>query len=196
MKKIHNKQDLLLLEAQMTQHHYKKQVLICGGTGCLSAESGILTTKIQDLLKEKGLENDIHVTLTGCFGFCEKGPILKILPDNTFYVSVHPQDAQEIVESHLIADKQVDRLLYRDPTTGKVAHNDDEMDFYRKQKRVALRNCGFINPESIHEYIARKGYQALAQILEEKSPQEVIQEVKHQAYAVGGGGFPTGLNGK
>lgn len=194
MKKIHNKKDLLLLEAQMTQHHYKKQVLICGGTGCLSAESGVLTTKIKDLLKEKGLENDIQVTLTGCFGFCEKGPILKILPDNTFYVSVHPQDAQEIVENHLIAGKQVDRLLYRDPTTGKVAHNDGEMDFYRKQKRVALRNCGFINPESIHEYIARKGYQALAQILEEKSPQEVIQEVKTSGLrGRGGGGFPTGL---
>ena len=132
--------------------------------------------------------------MTGCFGFCEKGPIVKVLPDNTFYVQVKPEDAATIVEEHLVKGRQVKHLLYQDPETKLPVSDAKHMDFYKKQVRIALRNCGVINPENIDEYIARDGYAALAKCLSEKTPQEVIDEIKRSGQrGRGGGGFPTGL---
>jgi NADH:ubiquinone oxidoreductase subunit F (NADH-binding)/(2Fe-2S) ferredoxin/NAD-dependent dihydropyrimidine dehydrogenase PreA subunit len=173
---------------------YKNHVLICGGTGCKAAESDELKRSFNKWIDELGLENDAQVVFTGCFGFCEKGPIVKILPDNTFYVNVKPEDAEEIVKEHLIKGRQVKRLLYKDPVTEKVVSDSKHMDFYKKQIRIALRNCGFINPENVEEYISRDGYQALAKCLTEMTPEETIKEIKDSGLrGRGGGGFPTGL---
>jgi NADH-quinone oxidoreductase subunit F/NADP-reducing hydrogenase subunit HndC len=173
---------------------YKKHVLICGGTGCLSSKAGTLADNINALLKEKGMENDVQVVLTGCFGFCEKGPIVKIVPDNTFYVEVTPDDAARIVEEDLVGGNKIETLLYRDPKTGNRISDSEDMEFYGKQMRIALRNCGLINPENIMEYFGNRGYQALGKCLGELSPEEVINEVKlSKIRGRGGGGFPTGL---
>ena len=170
------------------------QVLICGGTGCKASSSHMISEKISELIQEKGLSDRVDVVTTGCFGFCEKGPVVKIIPDNTFYTQVKPEDAQEIVNEHIIAGRKVERLLYLDPKSGQHVSDSKHMDFYRKQKRVALRNCGFIDPENIEEYIARDGYKALADILLNKTPEEVIDEVKRSGLrGRGGGGFPTGV---
>ena len=130
------------------------QVLICGGTGCKASSSHMISEKISELIQEKGLSDRVDVVTTGCFGFCEKGPVVKIIPDNTFYTQVKPEDAQEIVNEHIIAGRKVERLLYLDPKSGQHVSDSKHMDFYRKQKRVALRNCGFIDPENIEEYMA------------------------------------------
>ncbi len=173
---------------------YKLQLLICGGTGCKAAESDELKRSLIHWIEEVGMEDDAQVVYTGCFGFCEKGPIVKVLPDNTFYVGVKPGDAEEIVKEHLIKGRQVMRLLYTDPVTKKQMSEAKNMDFYKKQMRIALRNCGFINPESIHEYISRDGYLALGKCLTEYTPEEVIREMKDSGLrGRGGGGFPTGL---
>ena len=170
------------------------QVLICGGTGCKASSSHMISEKISELIQEKGLSDRVDVVTTGCFGFCEKGPVVKIIPDNTFYTQVKPEDAQEIVNEHIIAGRKVERLLYLDPKSGQHVSDSKHMDFYRKQKRVALRNCGFIDPENIEEYIARDGYKALADSLLNKTPEEVIDEVKRSGLrGRGGGGFPTGV---
>ena len=134
------------------------QVLICGGTGCKASSSATICEKIREKLKEKGIDNQVDVVTTGCFGFCEKGPVVKIIPDNTFYTQVKPEDAEEIVTGHLIGGRRVERLLYEDPKTGEHVSDYKHIGFYRKQMRVALRNCGFIDPENIEEYIARDGY--------------------------------------
>jgi NADP-reducing hydrogenase subunit HndC len=173
---------------------YKMHLLICGGTGCKASESTEIKKRLDILLKEHGLTNEVQVVLTGCFGFCEKGPIVKVLPDNTFYVQVTPHDVVEIVEEHVIKGRPVQHLLYVDPTTDKQISDSKGMDFYKKQIRIALKNCGFINPENIDEYIARDGYEALGKCLSEKSPEEVIQVIKDSGLrGRGGGGFPTGL---
>jgi NADP-reducing hydrogenase subunit HndC len=173
---------------------YKMHLLVCGGTGCKASESTEIKKRLDILLKEHGLTNEVQVVLTGCFGFCEKGPIVKVLPDNTFYVQVTPHDVVEIVEEHVIKGRPVQHLLYVDPTTDKQISDSKGMDFYKKQIRIALKNCGFINPENIDEYIARDGYEALGKCLSEKSPEEVIQEIKDSGLrGRGGGGFPTGL---
>ena len=170
------------------------QVLICGGTGCKASSSHMISEKISELIQEKGLSDRVDVVTTVCFGFCEKGPVVKIIPDNTFYTQVKPEDAQEIVNEHIIAGRKVERLLYLDPKSGQHVSDSKHMDFYRKQKRVALRNCGFIDPENIEEYIARDGYKALADSLLNKTPEEVIDEVKRSGLrGRGGGGFPTGV---
>ena len=136
----------------------------------------------------------VEVVRTGCFGFCEKGPIVKILPDNTFYTQVKPEDAQEIVESHIMNNEKVQRLLYQDPKTGEHISDSKHMDFYKKQQRVALRNCGYIDPENIKDYIGQEGYQALAKCITRMTPEEVIEEVKKSGLrGRGGAGFPTGL---
>lgn len=172
---------------------YSMHVLICGGTGCKSAESDIIAENIRKSLRENNLENKVQVILTGCFGFCEKGPIVKIEPDNTFYVSVTPADAEEIVNEHLIKGRKIARLLYVDPKTNESISDSKGMEFYKKQIRIALRNCGFINPENIEEYIGRDGYQAMG-LCFEKTPQQVIDEIKKSGLrGRGGGGFPTGL---
>ena len=152
---------------------------------------------IEDLKSEieaKNLQDDVQVVLTGCFGFCEKGPIVKILPDNTFYTQVKPSDAKEIIEEHIVKGRKIERLLYSDPETKEHISDSKKMNFYKKQIRIALRNCGFIDPEVLDEYIARDGYMALGKALHEMTPEEVINEIKLSGLrGRGGGGFPTGL---
>jgi NADH:ubiquinone oxidoreductase, NADH-binding (51 kD) subunit len=173
---------------------FNMHILVCGGTGCKASQSELIKTKFLESLSEVGLIDEIQVIMTGCFGFCEKGPIVKVLPDNTFYTQVSPDDVAEIVEEHLIKGRKVERLLFRDPETKETVGDAKGMDFYKKQKRIALRNCGFINPENIEEYIGRDGYAALGTCLTEKTPVEVIKVVKDSGLrGRGGGGFPTGL---
>ncbi len=173
---------------------YKIHLLICGGTGCKAAESDEIKNQLKHWIEEVGLEDEAQVVFTGCFGFCEKGPIVKVLPDNTFYVGVTPADAEDIVKEHLVKGRMVPRLLYKDPITNQQISDSKGMDFYKKQTRIALRNCGFINPESIDEYISRDGYAALGKCLTEYSPEETIKEIKESGLrGRGGGGFPTGL---
>lgn len=173
---------------------YRMHILICGGTGCKASESAEIKERLNYFISEFDLEEEVQVVLTGCFGFCEKGPIVKILPDNTFYVSVTPADAEEIIKEHVLKGRQVKRLLFIDPNTGEKISDSKGMDFYKKQIRIALRNCGFINPENIEEYIGRDGYQALGKCLTELTPVETINEIKESGLrGRGGGGFPTGL---
>ncbi len=173
---------------------YKYHILICGGTGCKASQSDEIKSEFNRIIEEKGLENDVQVVLTGCFGFCEKGPIVKMMPDNTFYTQVTPQDCQEIVEEHLVKGRKVNRLLYTDPENKEHIADSKHMGFYKKQIRIALRNCGFINPEDINEYISRDGYQALASVLSANNPQQTIDIIKKSGLrGRGGGGFPTGL---
>lgn len=169
-------------------------VLVCGGTGCHASESDKLLSNLKTIVADKGLENDVQVIATGCFGFCEKGPIVKIMPDNTFYTQVKPDDAREIIEEHLIKGRKVNRLLYVNPENKEHISDSKHMGFYKKQLRIALRNCGFIDPENIDEYIAREGYEALGKCLTEMTPQQVIELMKKSGLrGRGGGGFPTGL---
>jgi len=169
-------------------------LLVCGGTGCRASESEKLFHNLKHEIIEKGLENECQVITTGCFGFCEKGPIVKVMPDNTFYTQVKPEDAIEIIAEHVIKGRKVERLLYINPETEKAVSDSKHMGFYRKQLRIALRNCGFIDPENIEEYISRDGYAALAKCLTEMTPAQVIEEMKKSGLrGRGGGGFPTGL---
>ncbi|MGL4799140.1 MAG: NADH-quinone oxidoreductase subunit NuoF [Cellulosilyticaceae bacterium] len=172
---------------------YTMHILVCGGTGCISSRSNEIVTELEKHIKEVGMEESVQVLKTGCFGFCEKGPVVKILPDNTFYVQVTPEDVKELVAEHIVKGRKVERLLYVDPSTQDSVSDSKHMDFYKKQIRVALRNCGFIDPDNIDEYIARDGYQALGKVL--GMPQQaVIDEVKKSGLrGRGGGGFPTGL---
>lgn len=172
----------------------RMQILICGGTGCKASSSQLIGEMFREKLSEKGIRDKVDVITTGCFGFCEKGPVVKIIPDNTFYTQVAPEDADDIINDHIISGKRVERLLYSDPKTGMHVTDSKHMDFYRKQMRVALRNCGFIDPENIEEYIARDGYRALASCLLDWTPEEVIEKVKKSGLrGRGGGGFPTGV---
>lgn len=170
------------------------QILICGGTGCKASDSHIIAERLQQALERNNIADKVDIITTGCFGFCEKGPIVKIIPDNTFYTQVVPDDADEIVREHIIGGRKIERLLYIDPKTEKTVSDSKHMDFYRKQMRIALRNCGFIDPENIEEYIALDGYMALADSLLHKKPGEVIDVIKRSGLrGRGGGGFPTGL---
>ncbi|MBO7626305.1 MAG: 4Fe-4S binding protein [Paludibacteraceae bacterium] len=174
--------------------NYKYNVLICGGTGCHASQSDKLASDLQAALVAKKLDGEVQVVRTGCFGFCEQGPIVKILPDNTFYVKVKPEDVEEIIAEHLIKGRKVNRLLYTDPKTQEQKSDSKHMGFYKKQLRIALRNCGFINPENIDEYIARDGYSAIAKVLEQNDPQATIDLIKKSGLrGRGGAGFPTGL---
>ena len=173
--------------------NYKMSLLCCGGTGCRASESVRIVERLREEIAAAGMDNDVQVVVTGCFGFCEQGPIVKVIPDNTFYTNVKPEDAEEIVREHVVKGRKVTRLLYEDPDTKKHISDSKHMGFYRKQLRIALRNCGFINPENIDEYIARDGYEALAKVLQ-GTPQEAIETVKKSGLrGRGGGGFPTGL---
>ena len=173
--------------------NYKMSLLCCGGTGCRASESVRIVERLREEIAAAGMDNDVQVVVTGCFGFCEQGPIVKVIPDNTFYTNVKPADAEEIVKEHVVKGRKVTRLLYEDPDTQKHISDSKHMGFYQKQLRIALRNCGFINPENIDEYIARDGYEALAKVLQ-GTPQEAIETVKKSGLrGRGGGGFPTGL---
>ncbi|MDP4282311.1 MAG: NAD(P)H-dependent oxidoreductase subunit E, partial [Bacteroidota bacterium] len=173
---------------------YKSHILVCGGTGCRASQSDLILKNLKEEIVRQGLENDTQVIMTGCFGFCEKGPIVKIMPDNTFYTQVKPTDCEEIIREHIIKGRKVERLLYVNPATKEHVSDSKHMGFYRKQLRIALRNCGFIDPENIDEYIARDGYQALGKVLTELTPEATIEIIKKSGLrGRGGGGFPTGL---
>ena len=172
----------------------KKHILICGGTGCLSSKSHEIYENIVKCLEEHGIRDQVRVVQTGCFGFCEKGPIVKIMPENTFYIEVQPSDAKRIVEEDIIGERKIEDLLYTDPNTNEKIHEGENMEFYKKQLRVALRNCGVIDPENIAEYIGVRGYESLSKVITEWTPQQVIDEIKESGLrGRGGGGFPTGL---
>lgn len=173
---------------------FKMRILVCGGTKCQSSLSSILTEQLRTELKNQDLDDTAQVVATGCFGYCEKGPIVKIIPDNTIYTQAKPDDAKEIVTEHIAKGRKVSRLLYKDPKTEKIITDSKGMEFYKKQIRIALRNCGVINPENIEEYIARDGYAALGKVLTEMSPEETIQVIKLSGLrGRGGAGFLTGL---
>ena len=129
------------------------QILICGGTGCKASSSQGITDNLLKAIKKNEITDKVEVITVGCFGFCEKGPIVKIIPDNTFYTQVTPEDAEEIINEHIIGGRRIERLLYVDPKTEHTVSDSKHMDFYRKQMRIALRNCGFIDPENIEEYL-------------------------------------------
>ena len=166
---------------------YKMHILVCGGTGCRASASKNIICRLEDCLKERALEDEVQVIATGCFGFCEKGPIVKIMPDNTFYVQVKPEDAEEIVNEHIIKGRKVERLLYKEPSKKVTVSDSKHMEFYKKQLRIALRNCGFIDPENIEECIGRDGYSALAKCLTEMTPEAVIDEIKRSGLRGRGG---------
>ncbi|XMB67826.1 NADH-quinone oxidoreductase subunit NuoF [Mycoplasmatota bacterium zrk1] len=169
----------------------RKEVLVCGVAGCKSLKSNTLVERLREVISDNGL--DIEVKETGCFGFCEKGPIVKVMPEDIFYSQVNPKDINEIVESHLVKGEVYKKKLYINPETKKAIETTKEIPFYKKQVKIALRNCGFINAESIDEYIGAGGYQALAKALE-MTPQEVIEVIKESGLrGRGGGGFPTGI---
>ena len=173
---------------------YRSHVLVCGGTGCTSSNSPKIIEQFEAQIKEKGLEDEVKVIRTGCFGLCALGPVVVVYPEGCFYSEVKPEDVAEIVEEHLLKGRIVQRLLYDETKSSEEVKPLKETDFYKKQKRVALRNCGVINPEDINEYIAYDGYQALAKCLTELTPEQVIQIVKDSGLrGRGGGGFPTGL---
>ena len=173
---------------------FRMHLLVCGGTGCRASESSLIHESLKKELEEKGLGSEVQVIMTGCFGFCEKGPVVKVMPDNTFYVQVKPEDAAVIVAEHVIKGRPVQRLLYVDPKSKEHIADSKHMGFYRKQIRIALRNCGFINPENIDEYIARDGYAALGKCISELSSADVIDIIKKSGLrGRGGAGFPTGL---
>ncbi|WP_349670177.1 NADH-quinone oxidoreductase subunit NuoF [Lacrimispora sp.] len=177
--------------------NFRMHLLVCGGTGCTASDSLTLVKMLKESIKKHEITNEVEVVVTGCFGFCEKGPILKVYPDNVFYVTVKPEDAEEIITEHVIKGRMVERLLYVEPNTKKRLEGQKSIPFYKKQIRIALRNCGFINPEDINEYIAADGYQALAKCLTEMSPDEVIDTVVQSGLrGRGGGGYPTGLKWK
>ena len=173
----------------------KRDILVCGGTGCTSSESLLIIEKLKEEIKKAGLEDHAMVHLTGCFGFCAMGPIVKVYPDDIFYTQVKPEDASEIVQSHLVNHKVVERLLFEEPTLDhKKVEKHNDMSFYKKQSRVALRYCGHINPENIFEYIGCNGYIALGKCISELSPIEVVEEIKASGLrGRGGAGFPTGI---
>ncbi len=176
----------------------RAQILICGGTGCTSSGSQKLIAEFEAQLANNGLAEEVKVVRTGCFGLCALGPVVIVYPDGTFYSRVEETDVKEIVEEHLLKGRIVERLAYTDAAEGVATEHGNvslnDTTFYAKQKRVALRNCGVINPESIDEYIAMDGYAALGKALTEMTPEEVIQVVKDSGLrGRGGGGFPTGL---
>jgi NADH:ubiquinone oxidoreductase subunit F (NADH-binding)/(2Fe-2S) ferredoxin len=168
--------------------------MVCGGTACLASDSEKVVRNLNLILKARGYDKEVEVIKTGCFGFCEQGPIVKIEPDNVFYVRVAPKDAKEIVDEHIVKGRKVERLLYEEPEKKEKIDKHENIPFYKKQLRIALRNCGLINPEDIYEYIALGGYEALGKVLTSMTPSEVIDTVKRSGLrGRGGGGFPTGL---
>lgn len=186
---------LYMRENHTKENPEKREILVCGGTGCTSSDSIQIIENLRTEIKKADLEGRAEVHLTGCFGFCAKGPIVKVYPDDIFYTQVKPEDASEIVQSHLVNHKVVERLLFEEPTLDhKKVEKHNDMSFYKKQSRVALRYCGHINPENIFEYIGCNGYIALGKCISELSPIEVVEEIKASGLrGRGGAGFPTGI---
>ncbi|KXG77403.1 NADP-reducing hydrogenase subunit HndC [Fervidicola ferrireducens] len=172
---------------------YRAHVLVCRGTGCTASGSESVMEAFEKEIEKRGLSKEVKVLLTGCLGLCELGPNIIIYPEGTYYCKVKAEDVPEIVEEHLVKGRIVERLLYKERTAEERMRALTDINFYKRQKRIALRNCGLINPEVIEEYIANDGYMALAKVLTEMTPQQVIDEVtKSGLRGRGGGGFPTG----
>ena len=178
---------------------YRAHVLVCGGTGCSSSGSATLIERFNEKIAENGLEKEVKVIRTGCFGLCEAGPVVIVYPDGTFYSRVKPENVDEIVTEHLLKGRKVEHLVYTDHATHEQDANKalEDITFYKHQKRIALRNCGVIDPENIDEYLAMDGYKALEKALTKMTREEVIDEIlKSGLRGRGGGGFPTGLKWK
>ncbi len=176
---------------------YRSNVLVCGGTGCTSSNSLKIVDRLKEQIKENGLENEVNVITTGCFGLCALGPIMVVYPEGSFYSMVKEEDIPEIVEEHLLKGRIVTRLLYQETVENDKIKSLNKTAFYAKQKRVALRNCGVIDPEKIDDYIAQDGYAALGKVLTEMTPEQVIQTILDSGLrGRGGAGFPTGLKWK
>ena len=173
---------------------YRSNVLVCGGTGCTSSNSEQIIEKLKEEILKNGLEKEVNVIRTGCFGLCELGPIMVVYPEGSFYSRVNVEDIPEIVSEHLLKGRIVKRLLFQETVTEDSIKSLNETAFYAKQNRVALHNCGVINPEDIDEYIGMRGYEALGKVLTEMKPQDVINTIKDSGLrGRGGGGFPTGI---
>ncbi len=176
---------------------YRSHVLVCGGTGCTSSGSQAIVKALEEEIKKNGLETEVQVVKTGCFGLCALGPVMIVYPEGTFYSMVKAEDIPEIVSEHLLKGRIVTRLVYDETVSNQGIKSLNETDFYKKQHRIALRNCGVINPENIDEYIGCDGYQALGKVLTEMTPDDVIQTLLDSGLrGRGGGGFPTGLKWK
>lgn len=174
-------------------HHYRHHVLVCQGTGCLSNGSIGVLRRLEKEVEAEGLADQVKVVKSGCFGFCMQGPVMIVYPEGVFYTNVHPEDIPEILEKHLKGGKTVERLLFHDPVTQHPIEEFKDILFFKGQKRIVLKNCGSIDPENIEDYIAKDGYFALAKVLTEMSPEQVIEEVKKSGLrGRGGGGYPTG----
>jgi NADH:ubiquinone oxidoreductase subunit F (NADH-binding)/(2Fe-2S) ferredoxin len=173
---------------------YRSHVLVCAGTGCTSSNSLEVREGLRNELTRLNLNKEVKVVETGCFGFCNLGPIVVVYPEGTFYCQVKPEDVKEIAEEHLLKGRIVSRLLYSEPDSEIKVSDFEKIEFFKHQKRIALRNCGAINPEKIEEYIAHDGYFALGKVLKEMTKEQVIEEIKKSGLrGRGGGGFPTGL---
>jgi len=171
----------------------RSHILVCAGTGCASSGCKRVSDAMLESLQKHGLDKEVKLVETGCFGFCMMGPIVMIYPEGAFYCQVTPEDAEELVSEHLLKGRIVERLLFKESADHHPVALFNDIGFYKKQHRVALRNCGTINPESIEEYIAHDGYQALAKAVSQMTPADVINEVKQSGLrGRGGGGFPTG----
>lgn len=178
----------------MERTMYRSHILVCGGTGCVSSGSKDVQKALKDELATRDLAEEVKVVETGCHGFCEKGPIMIVYPEGVFYCELEPEDAETIVEEHVLKGRIVDDLLYEEPISKENIPSYKDIDFYSKQERLVLSNCGRIDPENIEEYIAADGYEAAGRALTEMEPQEIIDEVKDSGLrGRGGGGFPTGL---
>ncbi|MED9969184.1 MAG: NADH-quinone oxidoreductase subunit NuoF [Ruminococcus sp.] len=176
---------------------YRSNVLVCGGTGCTSSNSLTIVNKLKEEIKRMGLQDEVNVITTGCFGLCALGPIMVVYPEGSFYSMVKVDDIPEIVEEHLLKGRIVTRLLYQETVENDTIKSLNKTAFYEKQKRVALRNCGVIDPEKIDDYIAQDGYAALGKVLTEMTPEDVIQTILDSGLrGRGGAGFPTGLKWK
>lgn len=172
----------------------KKYISVCGGTGCTASESLHLCEELKKYAEEYGVADRVDIAITGCFGFCQKGPIVKISPEHTFYTQVKLADAERLIKEHIVDGRVINDLLYVNPLTNKKVNSQDEIPFYQKQHRIALRNCGLIDPEIINDYIAVQGFQALSNAITKMTPEEVINVIKDSGLrGRGGGGFPTGL---